>query len=341
MGHPPGTIQTIQMDKEPSSIVNMVFSRRTICIVPVFVGALLLLSAAHMLGQQGSQDSSQQTPPANGQSQAPPPSSGKNQTSGQGQASGQSQSGQSQSGQKQGSQKSTSQKSSSQSSSGQKSDHQAKPTSGAGSAAAPVPNSSAPNSPAVSNPFPMAQSKAAEKADEQKSQDNGKTSASQANPFPEAQSKAAAKGDGSGNSESPKAGSSSSSGSSSGGYSSSDAHLPAPDVGQGKLGRHEKMDSFTRDQTLDGRVEDDLNVADLYSKNGNYRGASLRYQDALKYDPQNDTAQYGLAETMCKENLTSQAMDHFKSYVANHPQGQYVKKAEKMLADPKKCQHNR
>ncbi len=275
----------------------------------MLVGALLLLSAVHLLGQQGSQNSSQQAPSANGQGQTPPPSSGQHQGS--------------------------------KNSSGQKSGNQAKPTSGAGSAAAPAPNSSAPNSPPVSNPFPMAQSKAAEKADEQKSQDNGKTSASQANPFPEAQSKAAAKGDGSGNSENPKAGSSSSSGSSSGGYSSSDAHLPAPDVGQGKLGSHEKRDSFTRDQTLDGRVEDDLNVADLYSKNGNYRGASLRYQDALQYDPQNDTAQYGLAEAMCKENLASQAMDHFKSYVANHPQGQYVKRAEKMLADPKKCQHNR
>lgn len=193
------------------------------------------------------------------------------------------------------------------------------------------------NASAVANPFPMAQSEAAAKADEQKSQGNGQSKASQANPFPEAQSKAAAKGDSEKNSGNPKAGSSSSSS----GYSSSDANLPPPDLGEGKPGRHERMDSFTRDQTLDGRVQDDLNVADLYGKTGNYRGASLRYQDALQYDPLNDTALYGLADMMCKENLTSEAMTHFKKYVQNNPQGRYVKKAEKMLAHPEKCKRNR
>ena len=266
-----GTIQTIQIDGNASSIVSMVFSGRSICVVPMFVGALLLLSAAHMQGQQSTQDSTQQTPPAKG----------------------------------------------------------------AGAAVAPTQKS-----PPVSNPFPMAQSQAAAKADEQKSQDNGKPSPAQANPFPEAQSKAAAKGDGQGNSGNPKAGSSSSTGSSSGGYSSSDAHLPSPDVGQGKLGSHEKLDSFTRDQTLEGRVQDDLNVADLYINNGNYRGASLRYQDVLQFDPQNDTALYGLAEAMCKENLTSEAMAHFKSYTTDNPKGKYAKQAAKRLAHPEKCKHN-
>ncbi len=135
-------------------------------------------------------------------------------------------------------------------------------------------------------------------------------------------------------------GSNAQTGSSSGGYSSSNANLPPPDVGEGKLGSHPKLDSFTRDQTQDGRVEGDLSAADLYMKNGNYRGALLRYQDALRYDPQDDTALYGVAEAMCKQNLTSDAMARFKSYAKNNPQGKYALKAEKMLAHPNKCMHN-
>jgi TolA-binding protein len=228
--------------------------------------------------------------------------------------------------------------------------------------------------PAASNPFPMAQSQAAAKANAQQdapqstepmrnssspnpatpppattdpSRKSGQASPAKDNPFPEAQSKAAAKGDdtqggeaGKGNSQGsgiPQPGSSSSS---KGGYSSGDAHLPDPDVGEGNLGTHPKLDSFTRDQNPDGRVDDDLNTADLYMKNGNYRGGYMRYQDVLQFDPTNDTALYGLADALCKENQTSEAMAHFKSYATNNPQGKYARKAENMLAHPEKCTHN-
>ena len=228
--------------------------------------------------------------------------------------------------------------------------------------------------PAASNPFPMAQSEAAAKAGAQQpaqqstepmhnssspnpgppspetttpGPNSGQSSPAKDNPFPEAQSKAAAKGDdnegaaaGTGNSQGsgiPQPGSAASKG----GYSSSDAHLPEPDVGEGNLGTHPKLDSYTRDQNPDGRVDDDLNTADLYIKNGNYRGGYMRYQDALQFDPTNDTALYGLADALCKENQTSEAMAHFKSYATNNPQGKYARKAEKMLAHPEKCMHNR
>ncbi|MES2222557.1 MAG: tetratricopeptide repeat protein [Acidobacteriota bacterium] len=228
--------------------------------------------------------------------------------------------------------------------------------------------------PAASNPFPMAQSEAAAKADAQQDtpqpaeplknnsspntgapspatrnspQKAGQSSPAKDNPFPEAQSKAAAKADdsqsgesGSGNSQGsgiPQPGSASRS---KGGYSSSDAHLPDQEVGEGNLGTHPKLDSFTRDQSPDGRVDDDLNTADLYMKNGNYRGGYLRYQDALQYDPTNDIALYGLADALCKENRTAEAMAHFKTYATDNPEGKYARKAEKMLAHPEKCTHN-
>ncbi|MFZ0519285.1 MAG: tetratricopeptide repeat protein [Acidobacteriaceae bacterium] len=243
------------------------------------------------------------------------------------------------------------------------------------SSSKPGTKSSTDTDPATSNPFPMAQSEAAAKADAQQEapqstapmqnssspnpgapppattnpgRKSGQSSPAKDNPFPEAQSKAAAKADdnqageaGSGNSQGSGIPQPGAAASSKGGYSSSDAHLPEPEVGAGNLGTHPKLDSFTRDQSPDGRVDDDLNTADLYMKNGNYRGGYLRYQDVLQFDPTNDTALYGLADALCKENDTSAAMAHFKTYVTTNPQGKYARTAEKMLAHPEKCMHNR
>lgn len=327
---------SIQMDEKTSRIVSMVFSSRILRVVPMLLGSLLLVGTLCVLGQQSSQGPPPDAPSANGQSQT-----GQQQPSKP--TSGHTPSGQSKTGQAQGSAKTGS--------------------------ASPQDSSS------TSNPFPMAQSEAAAKANAQQNtsqssqpmrndsspsnpevsnsatgtakRKSGQSSPAQDNPFPEAQSKAAAKSDdshgsaaGSGNARSSgnsQAGSSPSKG----GYSSSDAHLPEPDLGEGNLGTHPKMDSYTRDQTPDGREDDDLSAADLYMENGNYRGGYLRYQDVLEFDPQNDTALYGIAEALCKENLTSEAMAHFKIYATSNPQGKYARQAEKMLAHPEKCMHNR
>lgn len=209
------------------------------------------------------------------------------------------------------------------------------------------------------NAFPASQSEAAAKAASQQSNQapsansskpNTNTSqrpADKDNPFPEEQSKAAAKGAqgpaGNANDQSdaaPRAPSSAQSSSSSG-YSSSDAHLPPQDVGQGTSSRHEKPDSYTRDQTKDGRIQDDLNVADLYMKNGNFRGGYLRYEDALEVDPQNETALFGMAEAMCRQNMTNDALERFRSYIHKFPAGKYEKKSEKYLTHPYRCSNNR
>ncbi|MEO6828912.1 MAG: tetratricopeptide repeat protein [Acidobacteriaceae bacterium] len=190
-------------------------------------------------------------------------------------------------------------------------------------------DSSAPQPNAPTNPQDSASHSASPSKSHSASPSKGSTA--QGNAFPEAQSKAAAKADSSGAARQP---------SSSSGYSSSDAGLPPDALGQGDSAPHAKMDTFARDQTEDGRIEGDLRVADLYMNQGNYRGALLRYQDALEYDPQNDTALYGVAEAMCKENRTAEAMARFKSYAKQNPQGKYAVKAEKMLAHPNKCTHN-
>ena len=294
-------------------------------VVPMVVALLLLLGGMRALGQQSNQSAPPDAPAANAQKQ-----------SAQSSPSSQTKTNKSQNSSKTGS------------------------------------KSTPETDPAASNPFPTAQSEAAAKADAQQDSStasepmrnnsspnadstptpnsdkkSGQASPAKDNPFPEDQSKAAAKADdnqageaGKGNSQGsgiPQPGSAASKG----GYSSSDAHLPDPDVGEGNLGTHPKLDSFTRDQNPDGRVDDDLNTADLYMKNGNYRGGYIRYQDALQYDPTNDTALYGLADSLCKQNQTSEAMAHFKSYALDNPQGKYARKAENMLAHPEKCTHNR
>ncbi len=306
----------------------------TFRVVPVLAGLLLLLGPVRLRGQQSSQNPPPNAPTANGQSQTGQQPSQR--------TSGEAQSTQTKTGQTRNSPR-------------------------AGSKSAP-----SQTNPSVSNPFPMVQSEAAAKADAQRDaressqpqQDGslpsnpgstnsasshakrtpGQSSPARDNPFPEAQSKAAAKADGSQGSAAGSGGSGTSQpgpSPSRGGYSSSNQNLPAPELGEGNLGTHSKMDSYTRDQTPDGREEDDLNAADLYMKNGNYRGGYLRYRDVLEFDPQNDTALYGIADALCKENLTSEAMAHFKSYATNNPQGKYARKAEKMLAHPEKCMHNR
>lgn len=208
------------------------------------------------------------------------------------------------------------------------------------------------------NAFPASQSEAAAKAASQQSNQapansskpnpgNSQRPADKDNPFPEEQSKAAAKGAqgpaGNANDQSDSASpaQSTSQSSSSSGYSSSDAHLLPQDVGQGTTSRHEKPDSYTRDQTRDGRIEDDLNVADLYMKNGNFRGGYLRYEDALEVDPQNETALFGMAEAMCRQNMTGDALERFRSYIHKFPAGKYEKKSEKYLTHPYRCSNNR
>ena len=317
-----------QTGTKTSRIVGMECFKQSRCKVPVLFTTLLLSASVFAWGQQSSQSPPPDAPPANSQKQSAQSSS---------------------------STPTKPAKSQSSSKTGSKS----------------TPDTD----PAASNPFPMEQSEAAAKADAQQdapqstepmqnsaspnpgapppattepNRKSGQSSPAKDNPFPEAQSKAAAKADdsqageaGSGNSQGsgiPQPGAASSS---KGGYSSSDAHLPEPEVGEGNLGTHPKLDSFTRDQSPDGRVDDDLNTADLYMKNGNYRGGYMRYQDVLQFDPTNDTALYGLADALCKENQTSEAMAHFKSYATSNPQGKYARKAENMLAHPDKCKHNR
>lgn len=193
---------------------------------------------------------------------------------------------------------------------------------------------------ASDNAFPEAQSEAAAKAkNAPPASQNAKTSqhtTSDDNPFPESQSAAAARGAApdttSGNQRlklSPLPG-----------VSSSNANLQAQDLGR-KTKRHEKEDEFTRDLNPEGRLEDDLKVASFYMKDWNYKGAYLRYRDALQFDSSNQEALFGLAQASCMQNMTDEATAQFKEYLLQYPTGKRANEAQKALSDPKKCADNR
>lgn len=205
------------------------------------------------------------------------------------------------------------------------------------------------------NPFPEAQSEAAAKSarhGDAKTQAppaapsnasapaKGKQSSPAAdNPFPETQSQAAASQDARQGAQQPAQAPSTSAG----GYSSSSQALPPSDVGQGpspQANGKVPEDSYTMDKHPDTRIKNDLNVADFYFKNGNYRGAYLRYQDTLKYDPVNETALFGAAMTMCKQNLTQDALHNFRDYLQIYPKGKYTRQAAAIVDHPARCTHN-
>ena len=201
-----------------------------------------------------------------------------------------------------------------------------------------VPNAPSRQTPAAAkdNAFPAAQSEAAAKAKAAAAKPTA-TSPSDKNTFPEAQSEAAARAN---TQNAPPVSKQPLKLLPPSGVSSSNADLPPEDLGE-TTKKHERLDSFTKDLNPAGRVEDDLEVADLYMKNWNYRGAYLRYKDALQFDASNETALFGVAQASCMQNMTGEALAQFKTYLQQYPRGDHAKEAEKMLRDPTRCAAHR
>ncbi|MHB1699027.1 MAG: hypothetical protein ACYCSN_02650 [Acidobacteriaceae bacterium] len=96
--------------------------------------------------------------------------------------------------------------------------------------------------------------------------------------------------------------------------------------------RLELKDAGSSGQMIDSyRAEKDDDVADFYNKRGNYEGAYLRYQDAVHFNPDDEAAQYGLAEMALKLGHTQEAIDHYRAYLKMAPSGSKAKDAEKAI----------
>lgn len=78
-------------------------------------------------------------------------------------------------------------------------------------------------------------------------------------------------------------------------------------------------------------VKDD-EVGEFYYKQGDYKGALARYQDALIYKPNDAVANFHLAQCYEKMKQPQEAVPHYQEYLRILPHGPLAKDARKALA---------
>jgi len=72
-----------------------------------------------------------------------------------------------------------------------------------------------------------------------------------------------------------------------------------------------------------------IEVGDFYTKQGNYRGAISRYQEALEWKPKDAEATYKLGEVQEKAGDPTGALANYQAYLKILPNGPYAEKARK------------
>ena len=192
---------------------------------------------------------------------------------------------------------------------------------------------------AQENPFPTDVSKQAAQqgqpaaappapnADQQAAPQPAHKDAAQENPFPEDVSKSAAAAKAS---EADSSSGSSSSSSNSSGDVDPNADLP-PETGRHKLKKPSDKDIQSGSLAGEGRAQDDVRVGRFYLGNGDFKGAYGRYSEAVRLDPTNLDAIYGLAASAAGLHHTDEALTNYKLYLEIAPDGNDAKSARKAL----------
>lgn len=72
-----------------------------------------------------------------------------------------------------------------------------------------------------------------------------------------------------------------------------------------------------------------VEVGDYYYKQGNYRGAISRYQEALEWKPKDAEATYKLGEVREKTGDLNAALENYQAYLKILPKGPFADKAQK------------
>jgi tetratricopeptide (TPR) repeat protein len=151
------------------------------------------------------------------------------------------------------------------------------------------------------------------------------------NPFPEDVSKsaaAAAAKENDAGSASPNGASSSSS--NPGGGGNPDGDLP-PDTGRRKLRKPSDKDIQSGSLAGEGRAQEDIRVGRFYLGSGNYKGAYGRFSEAVRMDPANVNAIYGLAAAAAGLHNTDEALTNYKLYLEIAPDGDKANSARKAI----------
>ncbi|MGC2637703.1 MAG: tetratricopeptide repeat protein [Acidobacteriaceae bacterium] len=203
---------------------------------------------------------------------------------------------------------------------------------------------------AEQNPFPETQSEAAAhqatpqdgqsapsapapQPAETPSQLGNKPSEADQNPFPATQSQKATGEDQQPGSGQRKPADQPPSSSSSGapGQDDSSSKLPGfeppPDLDTSKA---DEGDGTTADPAL---ARKDTQVGTFYLQSGDYKGAYDRFAEAVRIDPGNADAVFGLADAAQRLNRRDEAIQNYRLYLAALPQGPHAKEVRKALKE--------
>ena len=150
--------------------------------------------------------------------------------------------------------------------------------------------------------------------------------AANANPFPEAESRAAEKA---ANASEDAASAGSSSDETAG--SSSRTRMEGLDLlGTSHGPARDDSGRFIQNPEL---AKKDVKVGKFYLDSGNYAGAYSRFKEATEVGPGNAEAVYGLAEASRKVDHLDEAESNYKLYLMADPKGKRAKDARKALKE--------
>ena len=74
-----------------------------------------------------------------------------------------------------------------------------------------------------------------------------------------------------------------------------------------------------------------MEVGDFNFKDKNYRGAELRFRDALNYKPDDPEATFELAESLQRLGNSDEAKEGYQTYLKVQPDGPYAERARTAL----------
>lgn len=154
--------------------------------------------------------------------------------------------------------------------------------------------------------------------------------AAKENPFPEDVSKSAAAAAAKDNDSSSSGSGASSSSSNPGGDNNPDADLP-PDTGRHRLKKPSDKDIQSGSLAGEGRAQEDVRIGRFYLSSRNYKGAYGRFSDAVRMDPANVDAIYGLASAADGLHNKDEALTNYKLYLQIAPDGDKAKSAQKAI----------
>ena len=80
------------------------------------------------------------------------------------------------------------------------------------------------------------------------------------------------------------------------------------------------------------RAAKDIEIGNLYKKQGNYRAAISRYRDALDYKPNDAEATFRMAESLEKLGEVEDSAAYYQAYLKILPRGEYAAAAREALA---------